>query len=246
MNTTTWTPSTTPQIDKSSDRVRDMFAQIAGKYDLLNHLLSLNVDRYWRRATVRRVPVVGSDPILDLCTGTGDLAFEYGKSNPDSAPIVGADFCHEMLQVARQKQARRNSAGITFVAASAMDLPFKNDHFQIVSVAFGLRNIEDTDHGLKEIIRVCRPGGRVAVLEFSQPAYQPLKAIYNSYFRHVLPRIGQWMARNDKSAYEYLPSSVREFPCGQELADRMQAAGLHQVQFVPMTFGIATLYTGVK
>ena len=127
-----------------------------------------------------------------------------------------------------------------------MDLPFKNDHFQIVSVAFGLRNIEDTDHGLKEIIRVCRPGGRVAVLEFSQPAYQPLKAIYNSYFRHVLPRIGQWMARNDKSAYEYLPSSVREFPCGQELADRMQAAGLQQVQFVPMTFGIATLYTGVK
>jgi len=100
VNATTWTPSTAGQIDKSSDRVRDMFAQIAGKYDLLNHLLSFNIDRYWRRATVRRVPVMGSDPILDLCTGTGDLAFEYGKANPESAPIVGADFCHEMLQVA--------------------------------------------------------------------------------------------------------------------------------------------------
>ncbi len=245
MNSTAVT-STHRTIDKSSDRVRDMFAQIAGRYDLLNHLLSLNVDRYWRRVTVRRVPALGTEPILDLCTGTGDLAFEYWKSTRGAVPIVGADFCHEMLQVARQKQSRRQIDEITFVEASAMELPFADDHFQIVSVAFGLRNIEDTDHGLKEIIRVCKPGGRVAVLEFSKPHRQPFQGIYNIYFRHVLPRIGQSMARNSKSAYEYLPSSVAEFPCGQELANRMQAAGLRNVEFVPMTFGIATLYTGMK
>jgi demethylmenaquinone methyltransferase/2-methoxy-6-polyprenyl-1,4-benzoquinol methylase len=236
----------TPQIDKSSDRVRDMFAQIAGKYDLLNHLLSLNIDRHWRRAVVRHVPPEGSAPILDLCTGTGDLAFEYAKSHRGSAPIVGADFCHEMLQIAQRKQARQQTTGISFLAANAMDLPLKSDHFQIVSVAFGLRNIEETDRGLREIIRVCQPGGRVAILEFSSPRRQPLKAIYGFYFQKVLPRIGQWIARNDKDAYEYLPSSVGRFPCGEELAERMQAAGLRQVEFKPLTFGIVTLYTGVK
>jgi demethylmenaquinone methyltransferase/2-methoxy-6-polyprenyl-1,4-benzoquinol methylase len=235
----------TEQVDKSGERVRDMFAQIAGKYDLMNHLLSLNIDRYWRRETVRLVPPDGDDPILDVCTGTGDLAFAYRKAAP-RVPITAADFCGEMLDVAKQKQARGQVAGIEFVEASTMDLPFDTDRFQIVSVAFGLRNVEDTDQGLREMVRVCRKGGRVAILEFSQPRLQPFKCIYNLYFRHVLPRIGQWMARNDKSAYEYLPSSVGQFPCGEELANRLRSVGLSGVTWRPMTFGIATLYWGTK
>ncbi len=237
--------STTRPVDKSSDRVRDMFAQIAGKYDLMNHLLSLNIDTYWRSATVKRIPVEGTTPILDLCTGTGDLAFEFRRKWPN-VPIIGADFCNEMLDVARQKQTKRSVTGIDFVEASAMQLPFEDEKFQVVSVAFGIRNVEETEQGLSEIYRVCQPGGRVAILEFSRPNVWPLSSIYNFYFRHVLPRVGQMMAKNDKSAYEYLPSSVSQFPSGQAFADLMTAAGLRDIQMFPMTLGVATLYMGVK
>ena len=237
--------STSRPVDKSGDRVRDMFAQIAGKYDLMNHLLSLNIDTYWRSATVKRIPVVGNAPILDLCTGTGDLAFEFHKRHP-LVPIVAADFCNEMLDVARQKQKKREVTGIDFVEASAMKLPFETDRFQVVSVAFGIRNVEKTEQGLSEITRVCQPGGRVAILEFSRPRVWPLSSIYNFYFRHVLPRVGQMMAKNDKSAYEYLPTSVSQFPSGHDFADLMSAAGLRDIQMFPMTLGVATLYMGVK
>ena len=230
-------------VDKSDERVRRMFGQIAGRYDLLNHLLSLNIDRYWRWRTVRIVPPRGEKPILDLCTGTGDLALAYHKAAAGRVPIVGADFCPEMLEVARTKAA---DTPIDFVEADAQQLPLPGDEFQIVSVAFGLRNVADTDCGLAEMVRVCAPGGRVAVLEFSTPRRQPLRAIYGWYFRNVLPRIGQWVARNSECAYEYLPSSVGEFPQYEALAQRMRAAGLRNVRFCPMTFGIATLYVGEK
>lgn len=235
----------THAVDKSSDRVRDMFAQIAGKYDLMNHLLSLNVDKYWRSATVKRVLVEGTAPILDLCTGTGDLAFAFRKVH-SNVPIVGADFCNEMLDVARKKQQQRGISDIKFIEASAMQLPFETEQFQVVSVAFGIRNVEDTDQGLSEIVRVCQQGGRVAILEFSKPSVWPLSSIYQSYFRYVLPRVGQIMAKNDKSAYEYLPSSVSQFPSGQEFAKRMATAGLQNIKMFPMTLGVATLYLGVK
>ncbi len=237
--------STTQAVDKSSDRVRDMFSQIAGKYDLMNHLLSLNVDTYWRSAAVKRIPVSGTEPILDLCTGTGDLAFAFRKRHPN-VPIIGADFCNEMLDVARQKQKKRKVTDIEFVEASAMELPFETEQFQLVSVSFGIRNVENTAQGLSEIVRVCQPNGRVAILEFSKPTVWPLSSIYQFYFRHVLPRVGQMMAKNDKSAYEYLPSSVSQFPSGQDFADRMTAAGLKDIQMFPMTLGVATLYLGVK
>jgi len=245
VNHPTVTTMTSPPVDKSSDRVRDMFAQIAAKYDLMNHLLSLNVDRHWRHTTVKRLEPIGAGPILDLCTGTGDLAFAFRKADPDVS-IVAADFCSEMLEVARNKQQKRNEEAIDFVEASAMELPFESHRFRIVSVAFGIRNVEDIDQGLREIVRVCRPKGRVAILEFSKPTIWPLDGIYNFYFRHVLPRIGQSMAKNDKSAYEYLPSSVSQFPCGQAFADCMTAAGLHDIKMFPMTLGVATLYLGTK
>ena len=186
-------------------------------------------------------------PILDLCTGTGDLALAYYRASRGTATVIGADFCHEMLALGDRKRERAGINGrVAFVEADAQRLPFPDDHFQIVSVAFGLRNVTDTDRGLAEMARVCRPGGQVAVLEFSMPRWQPFRAIYGWYFRRVLPRIGQWLARNRHSAYEYLPQSVGEFPQDEALADKMRAAGLCDVRWQPLTLGIATLYVGTK
>jgi demethylmenaquinone methyltransferase/2-methoxy-6-polyprenyl-1,4-benzoquinol methylase len=234
-------------VDKSADRVRRMFGQIAGRYDFLNHLLSLGIDHYWRWQTVRRVPPRGDLPILDLCTGTGDLAFAYDRAAGRRLNIVGADFCHEMLEIGRQKAVAAGAdSRITFLEADAQALPLPTGAFQIVAVAFGLRNVADTDRGLAEMVRVAAPAGRVAVLEFSSPAREPFRSVYGWYFRNVLPRIGQLIARNSTSAYEYLPASVGEFPQGDALAERMRAAGLVDVRCYPLTFGVATLYVGKK
>ena len=224
-----------------------MFAEIAPRYDLLNHLLSFGVDRYWRWQTVRRVPPQGTAPLLDLCTGTGDLALAYARQMPPEGRIIGTDFCHEMLTIGREKEARTGYDGrVTFVEADAQQLPFSDNQFQIVCVAFGLRNVTDTDRGLQEMVRVCQPGGRVAVLEFSMPRRQPIRSIYRWFFRRVLPKVGQAVSQSSSNAYNYLPDSVDEFPDGKALLSRMQAAGLRDVRYWPLTFGIATLYLGVK
>jgi demethylmenaquinone methyltransferase/2-methoxy-6-polyprenyl-1,4-benzoquinol methylase len=234
-------------FDKSSDRVRRMFGRIAGRYDFLNHLLSLGIDHYWRWRTVRLVPPAGPLPILDVCTGTGDLAFAYDRAAGGTTTIVAGDFCHEMLAIGRQKAVKnRAESRITFIEADAQSLPVPSDAFQIVCVAFGLRNVADTDRGVAEMMRACAPGGRVAVLEFSTPAWQPFKAIYGWYFRHILPRIGRLVARDSGDAYEYLPTSVGEFPQGEALCERMRAAGLIDVQRYPLTLGVVTLYVGGK
>lgn len=239
---------TTDALDKSSARVRRMFGEIARRYDLLNHLLSLGIDRAWRRRTVRLVPPAEDPaPILDVCTGTADLAMAYWRASRKSTRIVGADFCRPMLAVAREKCRRAGAADpVTLVEADAEQLPFPDDTFQIVCVAFGLRNVSDTDRGLVEMTRVCRPGGRVAILEFSMPTLWPIGAIYAWYFHRVLPWIGQSLARNRQSAYNYLPDSVRSFPQAEALTQRMRAAGLARVEYHPFTFGIATLYLGTK
>lgn len=234
-------------VDKSDNRVRQMFGEIAPKYDRMNHLLSCNVDRYWRWRTVQLAPVRGDAPILDVCTGTGDLALTYYRHTGGRVPIVAADFCPEMLAVGESKKARARINGqLTFVQADTQNLPFESNRFQLVTVAFGLRNVADTDSGLREMTRVCEPGGRVAILEFSMPRRQPLKSLYGMYFRHVLPRLGRLFARNSQDAYQYLPTSVGEFPQGEALTDRMRVAGLQHTVFYPLTFGIATLYIGTK
>lgn len=250
MTTETMPPPTqeadTP-VDKSEARIRQMFGKIAPRYDLLNHLLSLNIDKYWRSRTVKLVAPQGSAPILDLCTGTGDLAIAYHRAAGGKTPVVGADFCYEMLEIARQKAAKIDGEDRpVFIEADTMRLPLESDTYQIVSVAFGLRNVADTDAGLREMVRVCQPGGRVAVLEFSTPPWQPLRGIYQGYFRYVLPKIGQWLSRSPDDAYTYLPQSVGQFPCGEALAQRMRAVGLSDVWYRRFTFGVATLYVGKK
>jgi demethylmenaquinone methyltransferase/2-methoxy-6-polyprenyl-1,4-benzoquinol methylase len=234
-------------VDKSDARVKRMFGEIAPRYDLMNHLLSMNIDRYWRWKTVRRVAPQGGSPILDVCTGTGDLAFAYLRHVQPGTRVVATDFCLEMLKVGRRKQRRQARAGqVTFIEADTQHLPFANDLFQIVSVAFGLRNVADTDRGLAEMARVCKPGGKVAVLEFSQPSWQPFKALHGIYMNYLLPRIGQLLARNKENAYNYLPESVSEFPSGRALVERMEKSGLKEVGQHRLSFGIATLYVGVK
>lgn len=234
-------------LDKRVDRIRRMFGNIAPSYDLLNHLLSLNIDHYWRWQTTHLVPPSGEAPILDLCTGTGDLALAYDRAARGKARIVAADFCHEMLALAQMKIRKvRADARVRILEADAQHLPFPDDSFQITCVAFGLRNIADTDRGLAEMSRVTRPGGKLAILEFSQPRGWLFGRLYRFYFRSVLPLVGQTISRSKENAYRYLPASVLEFPDGEALAQRMRHHGLIGVQWFPLTFGVATLYVGTK
>ncbi len=235
------------QVDKSGERVREMFAQIAPRYDLMNHLLSLGIDIRWRRRVLRSLRLDGSLPVLDCCTGTGDLALLLAKKMRGRVKVIGSDFCAPMLELARQKHHRQHpELPVEFIEADTQHLPFADSSFQAVTVAFGLRNVQDTQAGLRELVRVCAPGGKVAVLEFSTPSLPGVKQAYQAYFRHVLPRIGQSLAKNDKRAYEYLPNSVIEFPSGRALAASMEQAGLQSITIRALTFGIASLYIGQR
>ncbi len=232
-------------VDKSGDRVRGMFAQIAPRYDLLNHLLSLGIDVYWRRRALRLLRLKPGIPVLDCCTGTGDLALMIARRLNGRAEVVGTDFCEEMLEIARSKHARKlPGLPLRFEVADTMALPFDEGSFQAVTVAFGLRNVQDTLQGLGELVRVCAPGGQVCVLEFSKPTLPGFRQLYNFYFNAILPRVGQWLARNEKEAYKYLPASVQTFPCGADLVRLMEQCGLDNVQMHPLTFGVATIYIG--
>lgn len=239
-------PPTTVSLDKSNPRIQRMFGAIAPVYDLLNHVLSLNIDRGWRREAVRLVPPQGSAPILDLCTGTGDLALEYDRAAKGLTPIFGADFCGPMLDRAVRKTTRKQAGRVRWLQADAQRLPFPDQRFQIACVAFGLRNVADADRGLAEMVRVVRPGGRVAILEFSKPQGSLLSKLYLAYFKHVLPRVGQAVSKSDDAAYRYLPASVLTFPDGEAMLEKLRRAGLKEVWRRPLTFGIATLYVGVK
>jgi len=260
-------PVTDVPVDKSENRVREMFRQVAPRYDLMNHLLSLNTDRYWRWRAVRMLAVIDQSPILDVCTGTGDLALAISKRVGPGISVIGSDFCGAMLRIAQQKQSggkspvQGNGPGdppgtgggekgerqpVRFLEADSQALPFPDDTFQAVTVAFGLRNVRDTDRGLAEMARVCKPGGQVMVLEFSNPTLPGFRQLYQWYFENVLPRIGQTLARNDKDAYRYLQRSVGQFPDGPQLVQRMVAAGLCRADYRPLTGGVATIYTGYK
>jgi demethylmenaquinone methyltransferase/2-methoxy-6-polyprenyl-1,4-benzoquinol methylase len=228
--------------------VREMFTSIAPRYDLLNHLLSFNIDRMWWRRTARafRQITARSDArILDLCCGTGDMTFalrrQAGKATPQ---ILGADFSHAMLQRATAKSAMANGAAPSWIEADALNLPFPSAHFDLVTSAFGFRNLADYDAGLREIARVLRPGGECGILDFGEPA-GAMGALYRIYFKQVLPRVGT-MISGVSGPYAYLPASVERFPPPEEMLARMKAAGLTEATWTPYTFGIAGLYRGKK
>jgi demethylmenaquinone methyltransferase/2-methoxy-6-polyprenyl-1,4-benzoquinol methylase len=224
-----------------------MFASIAPRYDFLNHLLSANIDRSWRRFTVRVAAPRPGEPILDCCTGTADLALAFDRAGGGRSPIVGTDFCREMLIVGQRKARKaRASTRIALVEGDMQRLPLPAGTFGVVSVAFGLRNVRNTVRGIDEMIRVTRPGGKIAILEFSRPRGRVLGPLYLAFLHRVLPRIGQAIAPNDDRAYEYLPRSVAEFPDGQEMLDLLASRGLSDLLQYPLTFGIATLYVGTK
>lgn len=236
-----------PAVDKSDKKVRAMFASIARRYDFLNHLLSLNIDKSWRNFTARTVPPIPGVPLLDCCTGTADLALLYHRVSNGKTPVVGTDFCREMLALGVQKVHKASAVNnVLLVEGDTQRLPLPTNTFGVVTVAFGLRNVRDTRLGIDEMIRVARPGGKVAILEFSRPRGPILSKLYLAFFRQVLPRVGQAIAPNSSSAYHYLPASVLQFPDGQEMLDLLASRGLTEARQYPLTFGIATLYVGVK
>lgn len=232
-------------VDKSGSRVRGMFAEIAPRYDLTNRVLSGGIDVWWRHVTVTRVPPPASGAVLDVCTGTGDLALAYARRGGPAVRVVGSDFCRPMLDRGAEK-SRKTGVPVEWVEADAMDLPFPSGSFDVVTVAFGLRNIADTSRGLAEMARVCKPGGTLAILEFSLPRNAAVRGFYLWYFRNVLPRLGNAVARNGSDAYTYLNRSVEEFPAGEALAALVKQAGFASVAIHPLTFGIATLSVATK
>jgi demethylmenaquinone methyltransferase/2-methoxy-6-polyprenyl-1,4-benzoquinol methylase len=224
-----------------------MFGRIAPRYDLLNHLLSLDVDKIWRRRVAHRFRSVLRDPnagVLDLCCGTGDLAFALRKVAPMGAEIIGSDFVPEMLIRARAKAATAGAA-VEFVEADALHLPFADASFDLVTCAFGFRNLANYERGLQEILRVLKPGGAAGILEFAEPPGKLFGAFYRFYFRHILPRLGGLISGNS-SAYTYLPSSVSRFPPPEELKSQFERAGYVEVEFERWTGGIVTLHIGRK
>lgn len=223
-----------------ADEVRAMFDRIAPRYDLLNRAMTAGIDGGWRRAAAAAADLAAGDRALDVCTGTGDLALELAGRVTGLGEVVGVDFAPAMVARARAKAAARGRA-IDFRVADALDLPFPDGAFDAATVAFGIRNVADLDAGLGEMARVVRPGGRVVVLEIAAPAR--LRRFYGLWFDRVVPRLGRVLGR-DGAAYAYLPASVRRFPEPPALAGRMAAAGLSDVRWRPLAFGIVTLHRG--
>lgn len=224
-----------------------MFASIAGKYDFLNHFLSLNIDKSWRKFTTKTVPPEPGVPVLDCCTGTGDLAIQYDRAAGGRSPIVATDFCRPMLAHGLKKTHKiAANDRIILVEGDTLALPVPSNTFGVVTVAFGLRNVSNTVGGIDEMVRAARPGGKVAILEFSRPRGKVLGGLYLYFFKRILPGLGQAIAPNQYDAYSYLPASVLQFPDGQAMVDLLQSRGLCDVKAHVLTFGIATLYVGTK
>lgn len=224
--------------------VRQMFAEIAPSYDRINHLLSINIDRRWRRFAVKKLADVLTRPeaiALDLCCGTADLTLELERQ----ARVIGCDFCHPMLVIGNQKIAAQRARRIRLAEGDALSLPFADASFDAVTVAFGLRNLEHVEGGLAEIYRVLKPGGRAAVLEFSRPIVPIFRQLFAGYFNHILPRIGALISGSG-GAYTYLPQSVSNFPDQKRLAEMMRQARYANVRYHNLSGGIAALHLGER
>ncbi len=227
--------------EKQKEKIRGMFNSIAHRYDFLNHFLSLGIDRLWRKRLVKIAGKTKPRYILDVATGTADLAIELSKLKP--LKITGVDISEKMLECGQVKLKKRGLDQIIMLKQSdAEKLPFSDRSFDLVTVAFGVRNFENLQKGLLEIKRVLRPGGNIAVLEFTMPVHFPVKQLYKFYFRFLLPRLGRWIS-SSSDAYTYLPESVEAFPHGDAFTGELMCAGFIDAQNYPLTFGIASIYT---
>lgn len=225
-------------------QVEAMFDNISGKYDFLNHFLSFSLDRFWRRKAIGFLGKNPPDKLLDVATGTGDMVKAALRLSPSR--ITGIDLSEGMLQIARKKKyPTSGNTQIEFVKGDSENLPFPDQSYDAVTVAFGVRNFENPIKGLSEMHRVLRPGGRLVVLEFSKPTVFPFARIYRFYFRYILPFFGKILSK-DKSAYSYLPESVELFPEGESFTELMKEAGYRECVWRPLTFGVVTLYSGIK
>ena len=221
-----------------------MFDNIAPKYDLLNHVLSMKIDVLWRNTLVKWLNKDQPKSVLDVATGTGDLAIAVQKGT--QAQVTGLDLSQQMLNVGIEKVKKQNlSDKITMIKGDAEHLPFEDNHFDAVTVAFGVRNFENLEKGLAEINRVLKPGGTFVILEFSYPTSFPMKQLYTFYSKNILPAIGK-MVSKDQSAYTYLPDSVRAFPHGEEMKSILKSVNFNQPIDKKLTFGIASIYKSVK
>ena len=235
-----------PQAQEAKkSHIRSMFDRIAPSYDRLNHLLSLNIDRLWRRQVVRIVREQAPRRILDVATGTGDLAIDLARRLPD-VQLLGADISEEMLAIARTKIARNGlDSRIELMVEDAEQLSLAEASVDTVTVGFGVRNFADIDAGLREFHRVLKPGGQAVILELSRPDNRIIRTVFEWYFHRLLPRIGGLISR-DRKAYEYLPASVKAFPAPERFLGMMQAAGFRNCRARSQSFGIARIYTGEK
>ena len=232
------------KTDSKKDQVADMFNSISKRYDFLNHFLSLGIDIIWRKQAIRKLKNDNPKLILDIATGTGDLAIEALKLNPEK--IIGIDISSGMLEVGKSKIAKLGLQDkIDLQLGDSEGLLFDDNNFDAVIVAFGVRNFEHLEKGLADMFRVLKDGGKVVILEFSKPNSFPMKQLYNFYFKSILPIIGKFVSK-DRAAYTYLPESVNQFPDGDEFINILNKTGFKQTQCTSLTFGISSIYTGIK
>jgi len=251
MQTNTNTPPSSVVVPDSNSslgkkqQVAEMFNNIAGRYDFLNHFLSMGIDKTWRKKAIKEVASANPKQILDVATGTGDMAIAASGAIP-GAKITGVDIAAQMLDEGRKKIATEGlNKLINMQLADSESLPFANDTYDAVMCAYGVRNFEDLEKGLKEMQRVMRPGGKLAILEFSRPASFPVKQLYTFYFRRILPTVGGLLSKH-KTAYTYLPESVNAFPDGQKFCAILTGCGFKNAHARPLTLGVTTLYTATK
>jgi len=231
-------------VPSKKEMVREMFDDISPRYDLLNHLLSFGIDRIWRRKLVNLLGSRNPETVLDVATGTGDLAIAISKLNPHK--IVGIDISEKMLEIGRRKLVDEGlNEIISLVKADAENIPFANDSFDAITVAFGVRNYEDLEKGLTEMHRVLRPGGIMLILEFSHPPSFPVKQFYSYYSRYMIPLLGRFISGN-KMAYNYLPESVAAFPSGEQFLEILQKPGMKNTRQISLSMGIASIYVAEK
>ncbi len=236
-------PDTASNLSKKA-QVADMFNNIAGRYDFLNHFLSLGIDRGWRKKAIAEVVKIKPNTVLDVATGTGDMAIATIAAHP--CKITGVDIAEQMMEIGRKKVAENNlQQAITFQLADSEQLPFPDNSFDAVMCAYGVRNFEHLDLGLTEMRRVLRPGGKVVILEFSQPTAFPVKQLYTFYCRHIMPTIGKWVSKSDR-AYSYLNKSAEAFPYGRHFLEILRNCGFQDAKSRPLTFGATTIYTAIK